>query len=76
MRQIQAIPFTKPPVGALRFQPPVLTTTLAGGNFDATNFGPACIQTVRVSDILPTSLKSSVLIMIRMSGSAVQCFDI
>ncbi|KAF8890732.1 Alpha/Beta hydrolase protein [Infundibulicybe gibba] len=47
------IPFAKPPVGNLRFQPPVLTTTLSGPAFDASNFGAGCLQTA-----LPPNLVS------------------
>ncbi|KAF8890728.1 Carboxylesterase [Infundibulicybe gibba] len=48
-----AIPFAKPPIGNLRFQPPVLTTTLSGPTFDASNFGAGCLQTA-----LPPNLVS------------------
>ncbi|KAF8890731.1 Alpha/Beta hydrolase protein [Infundibulicybe gibba] len=47
------IPFAKPPIGNLRFQPPVLTTTLSGPTFDASNFGAGCLQTA-----LPPNLVS------------------
>jgi acetylcholinesterase len=43
------IPFAQPPLGALRLRPPVLKTDLNVTTFNATNFGPACIQIVRVS---------------------------
>lgn len=41
------IPFAEPPLGDLRLQPPVLKTHLDVKTFDASNFGPACLQPVR-----------------------------
>jgi hypothetical protein len=42
------IPYAQPPVGSLRLRPPVLKRSLKQTAFNATNYGPACIQTVRV----------------------------
>ena len=39
-----AIPFAEPPVGALRFAPPVLMDNISTSALDATQFGPACPQ--------------------------------
>ncbi|KAJ6584090.1 esterase 1 [Mycena vulgaris] len=39
------IPFAEPPLGNLRFMPPVLKSYLDGDTFDASSFGPACLQT-------------------------------
>ncbi|KAG6809174.1 hypothetical protein H0H92_001307 [Tricholoma furcatifolium] len=41
-----AIPFAEPPIDNLRLQPPVLklTPTEQASTFDASNFGPACLQ--------------------------------
>ncbi|KAF9452094.1 extracellular triacylglycerol lipase precursor [Macrolepiota fuliginosa MF-IS2] len=38
------IPFAEPPLGNLRLKPPVLRTQLDQATFDASNFGPGCLQ--------------------------------
>ncbi|KAJ7507021.1 esterase 1 [Mycena galericulata] len=38
------IPYAEPPLGSLRLRPPVLKTTLDSATFNATSFGPACLQ--------------------------------
>ncbi|KAF5325129.1 hypothetical protein D9619_009956 [Psilocybe cf. subviscida] len=38
------IPFAEPPVGKLRFKPPVLKTRLDVKAFDASSFGKGCLQ--------------------------------
>ncbi|KAJ7448264.1 esterase 1 [Mycena galericulata] len=38
------IPYAEPPLGSLRLKPPVLKTTLDSTTFNATSFGPACLQ--------------------------------
>ncbi|KAK7040276.1 hypothetical protein VNI00_009743 [Paramarasmius palmivorus] len=38
------IPFAEPPVGKLRFQPPVLKPSLDVPEFNATSFGASCLQ--------------------------------
>ncbi|KAJ4485323.1 esterase 1 [Lentinula aciculospora] len=38
------IPFAEPPLGSLRLQPPVLKTDLHVTAFDASDFGPSCLQ--------------------------------
>ena len=40
------IPFAEPPIGALRFRPPVFKVQLNTTTFDAGNYGKACIQLV------------------------------
>jgi hypothetical protein len=42
------IPFAEPPLGSLRLKPPVLKLSWGPGPFNATNFGLACLQTVRL----------------------------
>ncbi|EAU89349.2 lipase I [Coprinopsis cinerea okayama7 len=39
-----SIPFTEPPVGKLRFKPPVLKTRLDTDTFNATQYGKTCLQ--------------------------------
>ncbi|ESK83760.1 extracellular triacylglycerol lipase precursor [Moniliophthora roreri MCA 2997] len=46
------IPYAEPPLGNLRFQPPVLKPALDVPTFNATNFGPQCLQ-------LPANVTSS-----------------
>ena len=41
------IPFAQPPLGNLRLRPPVLQTRLDVSIFNATSFGPGCLQLVR-----------------------------
>ncbi|KAG7086361.1 hypothetical protein E1B28_002321 [Marasmius oreades] len=38
------IPYAEPPIGNLRLREPVLKPTLNVSTFDATHFGPACLQ--------------------------------
>ncbi|KAF8646650.1 hypothetical protein AX16_007148 [Volvariella volvacea WC 439] len=38
------IPFAEPPIGHYRLQPPVLKTQLDAGVFNASDFGPVCLQ--------------------------------
>ena len=39
----RGVPFAEPPVGDLRFAPPVLKTTWNASTFDATSYGPSCL---------------------------------
>lgn len=43
---MSGIPYAEPPLGELRLRPPVLSPTLDVDTFDATDFGPGCIQVV------------------------------
>jgi acetylcholinesterase len=38
------IPFAEPPVGELRFSPPVPKEALSNDTFNATEYGPVCLQ--------------------------------
>jgi carboxylesterase type B len=44
---VPGIPFVEPPLGQLRLKPPVRLRKLPAGNFNASNFGFACLQPVR-----------------------------
>lgn len=52
------IPFAQPPVGALRFAPPVAPTT-GFGTFDATEYGFACPQMNILDEPSPACSTSS-----------------
>lgn len=41
---LRGIPFAEPPIGNLRFAQPILKTSLQVETFNATEFGPACLQ--------------------------------
>ncbi|MDG2303970.1 MAG: carboxylesterase family protein [Candidatus Binatia bacterium] len=45
------IPYAEPPVGNLRFKPPVPTAPWTG-TFNAASFGPACPQPVEAGQVL------------------------
>ncbi|ESK81637.1 extracellular triacylglycerol lipase precursor [Moniliophthora roreri MCA 2997] len=49
---VVSIPYAEPPLGNLRFQPPILKPALDVPTFNATNFGPQCLQ-------LPANVTSS-----------------
>ncbi|KAJ7742578.1 esterase 1 [Mycena metata] len=42
------IPFAEPPLGNLRLRPPVLKTFIGYPTLNATDYGPACLQTANV----------------------------
>ena len=44
---VPGIPFIKPPLGKLHLKPPVRLGKLPAGNFNASNFGFACLQPVQ-----------------------------
>ncbi|TFK20228.1 triacylglycerol lipase 3 [Coprinopsis marcescibilis] len=49
------IPFAAPPIGALRFQSPLLKKSHNYSRFDATDYGKACLQPPVVPDLADTS---------------------
>ncbi|KAJ7923317.1 esterase 1 [Mycena leptocephala] len=53
------IPFAEPPLGNLRLRPPVLKTSLAAGTFNASAFGPACLQIA--TSVTPGSMSEDCL---------------
>ncbi|KAJ7305388.1 extracellular triacylglycerol lipase precursor [Mycena albidolilacea] len=55
------IPFAEPPLGDLRLRPPVLKTSLAAGTFNASTFGPACLQTAVPGGLTPDSMSEDCL---------------
>ncbi|KAF9497593.1 lipase [Pleurotus eryngii] len=55
------IPFAEPPVGQLRLSNPVLKTRLGTPTFDASNFGPACLQSASVPLMSEDCLRINVL---------------
>ncbi|KAG7086180.1 hypothetical protein E1B28_002137 [Marasmius oreades] len=54
------IPFAEPPIGKLRFKPPVLKSSLDVPTFNATEFGASCLQP-GVKD--PTTISEDCLFM-------------
>jgi carboxylesterase type B len=54
---VSGIPYAESPLGELRLRPPVLKKVLDEETFDASNFGPGCLQLVsphrnRITDFL------------------------
>ncbi|KXN91359.1 Lipase 1 [Leucoagaricus sp. SymC.cos] len=47
------IPFVEPPLGKLRLQSPVLKTHLDINSFNASDYGPGCLQPVRPGSDVP-----------------------
>jgi hypothetical protein len=59
------IPFAEPPVGQLRLKPPVLKPSLNAGIFNATQYGPGCVQPVRGLPTDPSLVLKVTLISLR-----------
>ncbi|BGP37499.1 hypothetical protein JCM10450v2_001404 [Rhodotorula kratochvilovae] len=57
IESFKGIPFAEPPVGNLRFAPPVATTKVFG-SFDATKFGYSCPQLNFANGVLPGFLNN------------------
>ncbi|KAJ7615647.1 extracellular triacylglycerol lipase precursor [Mycena polygramma] len=55
------IPFAEPPLENLRFRPPVLLKSLTPGTFNASVFGPACLQTAVAGGFTPPSMSEDCL---------------
>ncbi|KAJ7436834.1 extracellular triacylglycerol lipase precursor [Mycena latifolia] len=53
---ITGIPYAEPPVGSLRFQAPVLKRAVNAPTFNASTYGPPCLQQ---PDVNPGALSSS-----------------
>jgi hypothetical protein len=62
----QGIPYAEPPLGSLRLNQPVLKSSLDSHTFNATSYGPACLQNVRTRS--PQAFPS--LILSPISGSS------
>ncbi|KAJ6586827.1 esterase 1 [Mycena vulgaris] len=67
------IPFAEPPLGTLRFVPPVLKTTLGASSFDASQFGAGCLQradshSTRSGDAPPISEDCLTISILRPAG--------
>ncbi|KAF8145657.1 Alpha/Beta hydrolase protein [Mycena galopus ATCC 62051] len=55
------IPYTDPPLADLRFKAPVAKSSLAPGPFNATKYGPACLQGLPLSQMSEDCLTINVL---------------
>ncbi|EKM78265.1 hypothetical protein AGABI1DRAFT_75767 [Agaricus bisporus var. burnettii JB137-S8] len=60
------IPYAEPPLGDLRLRPPVLKTTLDSETFDASDYGPGCLQ--KASGATPLSEDCLTINILRPSG--------
>ncbi|KAF7348367.1 Carboxylic ester hydrolase [Mycena sanguinolenta] len=66
------IPFASPPVGSLRFEPPVLQTSFPNNvtTFDATSFGQGCLQLVTPQSLFAFSEDCLTVNVFRPAGTA------